>query len=229
MRYKTIDIELPKTGNILLWVSGGLDSAAGLYLIAKHIKENKLKNKIVVATWQRDQDDNPKDQWNKLPKDWNVKHAKKVIAKVKTLWKIPKNSKLISDHIIIPTPKRIGPRILEKEWQKVFDDNKTKYKLKDTFGFVTKNPHRSVMQENDMMGKDKPTYRDGAKRHHNSKPFQNYDKKFIAEIFEEQGLMKTLYPLTRSCEGQANITKNFTKPCKKCWWCKEKKWAFNKY
>ena len=53
--------------------------------------------------------------------------------------------------------------------------------------------------------------------------------KFIFRIFEEEGLMKGLYPLTRSCEGQADVTKDFTKPCKKCWWCKEKKWAFNQY
>ena len=41
MIYKNTEIELPKTGNILLWVSGGLDSALGLYVVAKHIKENK--------------------------------------------------------------------------------------------------------------------------------------------------------------------------------------------
>ncbi len=46
MNYKTTKIEIPKTGNLLLWVSGGLDSALGLYTIAKHIKQNKLKNKI---------------------------------------------------------------------------------------------------------------------------------------------------------------------------------------
>tara|TARA_R100001480_G_scaffold76751_1_gene86868 strand:- start:550 stop:1233 length:684 start_codon:yes stop_codon:yes gene_type:complete len=227
MRYKTIDIELPKTGNILLWVSGGLDSAAGLYLIARHIKENKLKNRIVVATWQRDIDDNPGKK-KQIAKDWNVKHAEKVIAKVKTLLKIPKNSKLISDHIIIPTPPKTGLRIDESEWQKVYYRHEKRMKLKDTFGFVTKNPARSIMQENNMW-EDRPTYRDGIKRQHNSKPFQNYDKKFIAKIFEDEGLMKTLYPVTRSCEGQADITKNFTKPCKKCWWCKEKKWAFTKY
>tara|TARA_B100000809_G_scaffold264388_1_gene320082 strand:- start:1722 stop:2405 length:684 start_codon:yes stop_codon:yes gene_type:complete len=227
MRYKTIDIELPKTGNILLWVSGGLDSAAGLYLIARHIKENKLKNRIVVATWQRDSDDNPGEK-KQIAKDWNVKHAEKVIAKVKTLLKIPKNSKLISDHIIIPTPPKTGLRIDESEWQKVYYRHEKRMKLKDTFGFVTKNPTRSIMQENDMW-EDRPAYRDGVKRQHNSKPFQNYDKRFIAKIFEDEGLMKTLYPVTRSCEGQADKTQNFTKPCKKCWWCKEKKWAFTKY
>jgi len=227
MRYKTIEIELPKTGNILLWVSGGLDSAAGLYLIAKHIKENKLKTKIIVATWKRDQNDNPRRYQNKLPKDWNVTHAKKVMAWVEKKLKLTKTQKF--QHIIVNTPVRTGPRIPGEEWLKIYNEYEKEYKLKDTFGFVTKNPARSIMIENDMWTKDRPTYRDSAKRHHNSKPFQNYDKKFIFRIFEEEGLMKGLYPLTRSCEGQADVTKDFTKPCKKCWWCKEKKWAFNQY
>tara|TARA_B100000809_G_C15087810_1_gene512084 strand:- start:635 stop:1318 length:684 start_codon:yes stop_codon:yes gene_type:complete len=227
MHYKTIEIELPKTGNILLWVSGGLDSAAGLYLIAKHIKENKLKTKIIVATWKRDQNDNPRRYQNKLPKDWNVTHAKKVMAWVEKKLKLTKTQKF--KHIIVNTPVRTGPRIPGEEWLKVYNEYEKEYKLKDTFGFVTKNPARSIMIENNMWTKDRPTYRDSAKRHHNSKPFQNYDKKFIFRIFEEEGLMKGLYPLTRSCEGQADVTKDFTKPCKKCWWCKEKKWAFTKY
>lgn len=227
MRYKTIEIELPKTGNILLWVSGGLDSAAGLYLIAKHIKENKLKTKIIVATWKRDQNDNPRRYQNKLPKDWNVTHAKKVMAWVEKKLKLTKTQKF--QHIIVNTPVRTGPRIPGEEWLKIYNEYEKEYKLKDTFGFVTKNPARSIMIENDMWTRDRPTYRDSAKRHHNSKPFQNYDKKFIFRIFEEEGLMKSLYPLTRSCEGQADVTKDFTKPCKKCWWCKEKKWAFNRY
>ena len=227
MIYKNTEIELPKTGNILLWVSGGLDSALGLYVVAKHIKENKLKNRIVVATWKRDSDDNPKK--GKPAKDWNVKHAEKVVAKVKTLLKISKNSKLISDHIIIPTPPKTGLRIDESEWQKVYYRHEKRMKLKGTFGFVTKNPARPVMKEHGLYTDDRPAYRDGTKRKHNSKPWQNYDKQWIARQFEAEGLMKTLYPVTRSCEGQADVTKNFTKPCEKCWWCREKYWAFNQY
>jgi len=223
MNYKAIKIDLPKTGNLLLWVSGGLDSAAGLYIIAKHIKENKLKPKIVVATWKRDADDNPKK--GKPAKDWNVTHAEKVIAWVEKELKL---SKTCITHIVVPTPPKTGLKIGDDQWEKVFKDNKKKYNLKNNFGFVTKNPTRSVMTELDMMD-DRPVYRDGAKRRHNDMPFQNYDKTFIAGIFETEGLMKGLYPLTRSCEGQADVTKNFTKPCEKCWWCKEKHWAFKQY
>ena len=225
MFYKNTEIELPKTGNILLWVSGGLDSALGLYVVTKHIKENKLKNKIVVATWKRDSDDNPKK--GKPAKDWNITHAKKVMTWVEKKLKLTKTQKF--KHIIVPTPPKDGLRIDASHWQQVFDDNKIEYKLKETFGFVTKNPARPVMKEHGLYTDDRPAYRDGTKRKHNSKPWQNYDKQWIARQFKAEGLMKGLYPLTRSCEGQADKTQNFTKPCKKCWWCREKYWAFTKY
>ena len=85
------------------------------------------------------------------------------------------------------------------------------------------------MIEHDLFTDDRPAYRDGAKRYHPEKPFQNHDKAWVARCFESEGLMKGLFPLTRSCEGQADKTKNFTKPCKKCWWCREKYWAFKQY
>jgi len=225
MNYKNIDIELPKTGNILLWVSGGLDSALGLYIISKHIKENKLKPKIVVATWQRDKNDNPGKK-KQVAKDWNVTHAKKVIAWVEKELKL---AKTCITHVVVPTPPKTGLKIDEKHWVAVFDDNKKKHKLKSMFGFVTKNPSRPVMKEHGMYTDERPKYRDGTHRKQSHSPFQNMDKQFIARGFEREGLMKGLYPLTRSCEGQADVTKNFTKPCKKCWWCKEKFWAFNQY
>ena len=225
MLYKNVEIDLPKTGNILLWVSGGLDSALGLYIISKHIKENKLKPKIVVATWQRDKNDNPGKK-KQAAKDWNVTHAKKVIAWVEKELKL---TKTCITHVVVPTPPKTGLKIEEQHWVAVFDDNKKKHKLKSMFGFVTRNPPRSVMKEHGMYTDERPKYRDGAHRKQSHSPWQNMDKQFIARCFESEGLMKGLYPLTRSCEGQANKTKNFTKPCEKCWWCLEKYWAFKQY
>ena len=39
--------------------------------------------------------------------------------------------------------------------------------------------------------------------------------------------MKDIFPLTRSCVGVANLTDNYTKNCHQCFWCYEKKWAFD--
>jgi hypothetical protein len=61
------------------------------------------------------------------------------------------------------------------------------------------------------------------------KPYGNVDKKFVAGIYEEHGLMEDLFPLTNSCIGTKKDTNYFTKLCKKCFWCKEKYWAFKQY
>ena len=56
--------------------------------------------------------------------------------------------------------------------------------------------------------------------------FGNVDKKFVAGVYMEEGLMDTLFPLTRSCVGSARYTDFFEKECHDCYWCFEKKWAF---
>lgn len=53
-------------------------------------------------------------------------------------------------------------------------------------------------------------------------PWQNVDKKFIAAQYEKLGL-KELSELTNSCIISTK------QPCKTCWWCKERYWAFGSY
>lgn len=60
-------------------------------------------------------------------------------------------------------------------------------------------------------------------------PLQNVHKKWVAKMYEHYGLMDDLYPLTASCIGNAYVTDHFTKPCRTCWWCREKFWAFGSY
>lgn len=55
-------------------------------------------------------------------------------------------------------------------------------------------------------------------------PFTNIDKKFIAKLYHEYGLERSLLPLTRSCESFES--KDFNGHCQKCWWCEERRWAF---
>lgn len=60
-------------------------------------------------------------------------------------------------------------------------------------------------------------------------PFASVNKKFIAEEYRKNELMNELFPMTASCVGYAKHTNFWTEPCKECWWCKEKKWAFGMY
>ena len=57
-------------------------------------------------------------------------------------------------------------------------------------------------------------------------PFARVNKLFVKGVFEEHDLMDTLATLTGSCTGGPQETDYFTKPCGKCFWCQEKKWAF---
>jgi len=55
-------------------------------------------------------------------------------------------------------------------------------------------------------------------------PFANINKKDLAKIYEDNGLVDTLFPLTMSCESLNNVVDH----CGQCWWCKERLWGFNK-
>ena len=60
------------------------------------------------------------------------------------------------------------------------------------------------------------------------KPFVNVNKKFLAEIYKQEGIMD-LHNISESCTGFAADTNWFTEPCKKCFWCHERYWAFGAY
>lgn len=58
------------------------------------------------------------------------------------------------------------------------------------------------------------------------RPFANIDKQGIAELYQHFGLMDTLFPLTKSCEG---YTPSWDSPhCGNCWWCMERQWGFKR-
>ena len=56
-------------------------------------------------------------------------------------------------------------------------------------------------------------------------PFRNINKSKIKDIYEELGVLDTLYPTTFSCESMLDVQEH----CGKCWWCEERKWAFGRY
>ena len=56
------------------------------------------------------------------------------------------------------------------------------------------------------------------------RPFTNIDKREIARLYAELGLLDTLFPVTRSCES----TSQGHDHCGTCWWCEERYWAFGR-
>ena len=53
----------------------------------------------------------------------------------------------------------------------------------------------------------------------------SYDKKWVAQQYKDRNLMD-LFPKTESCVSMNRYSKP---PCKECYWCKEKYWAFGMY
>jgi hypothetical protein len=216
-----INITIPESGNILVGVSGGLDSAAGLYLLCKSIKDNNLPNRVVAVTWRRAW---PEDN----PRTWNITHSERVIAKVNELM----DDTIIISHEVIDEPIPGGPDnpITDETWHDVYHDLQTEHNLTQSFNFITLNPPLSEMQGHnftEFREEERDDLVDEATLMH--KPFRNIDKREVAGIYIQHDLMDSLFPETRSCEGDAEDTNNYTTPCSWCWWCKEKHWAFNQH
>ena len=67
------------------------------------------------------------------------------------------------------------------------------------------------------------------------------NKKQVAALVKELGLDKTLFPVTETCETEIfmydiyakehnlTYTKPGAEPCKVCWPCREKYWAYGYY
>ena len=81
------------------------------------------------------------------------------------------------------------------------------------FGSTFEPPKESGIES---IGRDKP-------RSIDNNPYNALTKKDVKDLYVKYNLMDTLYPATVSCIGD-EIT-----PCKTCWWCREKYWAFGSY
>jgi hypothetical protein len=53
----------------------------------------------------------------------------------------------------------------------------------------------------------------------------NTDKRGVAALYSELGVIDTLFPVTRSCEEK---TTDFTRHCGECWWCWERQYGFGR-
>jgi len=61
-------------------------------------------------------------------------------------------------------------------------------------------------------------------------PFHDMHKKDLAALYYEKNLMHDIFPLTESCISYGDQGTNYyTQPCRTCWFCREKYWAFGLY
>ena len=240
------EIDIPKYNQntpitrIGMWCSGGADSSLLLYVTLHKIIKDNLPIAIQPFTVRR-------------PRPWNPPHAMDAIFKIRELLNL-NGPGILDDHIIYVPPGRatvepdgiitpyadnekIGYDYANKRiFRKYNEINFNTNNIQLLMSGITKSPPKRIQE----------TFRDGVfdledKRgedveriihaknyeyynYYEYKPFFNFDKKELAQIYKEYDLLDTLFPVTRSCEGWQNITGH----CGKCWWCEERMWGFGK-
>ena len=101
---------------------------------------------------------------------------------------------------------------------------KNKYNIVDIImGDTLGMPHLNrPVWNNDVNDPTEQEIIEMSKQHPLRFPFATVNKKFIAHQYRILGL-RNLSTLTTSCAADK------IGPCKECWWCEERKWAFNSY
>lgn len=225
--------------NVLVALSGGTDSALMLWLLCQIMPEKRIvchtgtdiSKDPFVGEYASEIFDWMKEQYPKV----NLIHEKYDFdsSLLEHIQQARKEIEEAEDKSIFPTVWGHAKAVSSRKPKSII---RKKYDITLSMHGISKNPPIEVQEEMGFVHVAEPRrnqeydeidYKSNGKMH--CKPFVNVDKKFIAALYEQFGLMKTLFPLTMSCIGNGPATDWFQKPCKKCFWCYEKKWAFGCY
>lgn len=224
-------------------LSGGLDSASLMYLVSKYFPQVRLipytcrdlnapldadAAKLIVEWFQKEFPD------NNIP-DIEIYEFNDRTEDFVTFDEC--------DQAMIDYPQLSGMR--RTQVSKIIQLDRISWNLMDRFpgairlDGMTRNPPAEEMRLGGFYGiaerrrdKERPDVETYRPNDHNPplsiyQPYANVDKKFVAGVYTENGLMNSLFPMTRSCVGTARQTNNFEYECQKCFWCHEKAWAFD--
>ena len=224
--------------NVIIRLSGGADSAILLYMICDTYEKQELKLNLWpitvihgVRNWQSYHAQLVLDyMMEKFPDvNWkthevikcmdpggkpNNKNANNYVDDQESL--IDKvvaeyaGSAAVFNGVTANPPEEIG----KKYWgsSKVFGE-----KVWDV---------REKHRDWELIADRKPIEDDSARKLVHVNPFIQHHKGHVAKLYYDYGLVDDLLPLTRSCEGWDYMTANYSKTCGDCWWCMERKWAF---
>lgn len=218
----------PQSKNIIVNVSGGVDSALLLYITVKYLQKNLPDANLNVLTCA-----------NKAKMYWNGTRASSVVNYVLTKTSFNK----FNTHYTFYRPEQENQYFIDME-TKLWDSGFIDTRIEGT----TKNPpaHVKVIRSDgekillreyggNIEKRNNPTklqcktIEESNKIGHLISPWINVDKSFIADQYKKFNLNDELLPLTRSCEARPEKHKHFDQPCGMCWWCLEKKWAFGHF
>tara|TARA_B100000575_G_C23141146_1_gene664103 strand:- start:3016 stop:3723 length:708 start_codon:yes stop_codon:yes gene_type:complete len=202
-------------------LSAGTDSALVMFMTCRKLKELKSDATIIPITGVH----------NKRPT--NIWNAREIVDLFREMF--PEVN--IGEHQVNRYEKRH-----EKDKVNQHRDHENRlfyFQIIDVlFHGRTANPDEEIAKKNNLFFKreerrDKNSH--NRKQYHEAHnrpfycPLELVDKRFVAAQYKKFKLMDNLFPITASCVEYAEKTDNFTKPCKECWWCREKKWAFGMY
>jgi hypothetical protein len=221
-----IDLYIPLKGPIGIWLSGGVDSALCAYLLAKTIQDYNLNIKILPMSFKRDD------------KPWNLWTAANIIEKIEEILNIKRGDIFLNHNFCdfgdykqkLTHTQKLQNHIVSLK------DNKL---VTIVYNGLTHNPVPlpPELEDKREISRDitiEEFLNEKQEKHDLEeklicKPFLFIDKSFLASLYKKHNLLDNLFPYTRSCEGPIEKTDFFKESCKKCWWCRERNWAFAKY
>ena len=215
----SVDLFIPEDAKkIGGWFSGGADSTLLLFLLTKKIREEKLPVTILPMSVRRG-------------RPWNPVYAAAVIDWITDYFNA---EDIIEHHRVYYPPLEDSHQCEHQEFvDRVIELVGSDKEIHYMYSGITQNPDQEIQKTfRDGVNKEEGIRGKDAERRKVQGPFLNpffdVDKRWVAEQYEKHGLMDTLFPLTRSCEGFERDTGNYTRHCGKCWWCEERKWAFGR-
>jgi hypothetical protein len=226
---------------IILSLSGGLDSASLFYLICTHFPQVEVvpftsRDKLApfdslcaidIVQWMKGRFPNAKILDHYM-EEFDVSDPE-LRAYAEKTWE---SSKVMIDGVLTPRCNTISGLVKIQEKEKHIRNCSRLHRGALVVTAMTKNPPKDIMIEGgfEHLAEKRRTYgsEETAEEWRSIyQPYINVDKKFVAGVYQDNDLMDELYPLTGSCVGTAGETDYFTRECRQCFWCHEKKWAFD--
>jgi len=207
--------------SIGLNLSGGTDSALLFWMLCREISIRK--HDCIVQPQTLIDTERPTNIWN----------AKEIVLYMRDMFPDVEIKDIITGHF---TKDSEGPGLEKSYWHNKFTQ-KNKDENKFTFllhGKTANPPYEEALKHNLL--KDRETVRDVESGNTHVKavldnywcPFHDKDKRFLREIYLENSIMD-LFEITASCISKNYLSNYFSKACRVCWWCREKKWSFGCY
>jgi len=212
-----------RVDTIGIWMSGGADSSLLCYLLAEHIKKEKLDIKIQPLTidYKRPFKFIAGDVIDEVKK---LLDAEDMFLKP-LVYNPPDGLDWTAEELATQFHLQNKENIIENRFQVLFSGITTNppKEVQTTFSWGVLADVEIKRGDNVVKETTRHFYRDGYE-FFEIKPFFNLNKKDIAKFYKEKNLINTLFPLTRSCEKVGTVAGH----CGKCWWCEERHWAFGK-